>query len=68
MSSAEEKKTAVDHSLEVLRKQLAEIDEELDLDSESASYKPHLIRKRNEILTAIESGEKLKRILHDARG
>lgn len=60
MSSADEKKSAILHSIEVLEKELQEIDEQLDLDSDTdLIHKTRLIEKRNQILKTIEMGRKL---------
>lgn len=55
---------AIRFSLEILRKQLAEVESQINSEDD-LQYKPHLNVKRTEILRAIEAGEKL---LNDTRG
>lgn len=49
----------IERSIQILKEQLKELDEVLDLDSVSAQHKPHLIKKRAEIISALELAEKL---------
>ncbi len=55
---SEKQNDAIKYSLEILRKQLEEVEDQINSDDD-LQYKPHLNVKRTEILRAIEAGEKL---------
>jgi hypothetical protein len=60
MTRDEKHKSAILHSVELLEKELKEIEEQLDLDSDTDHiHKTHLIDKRNRILKTIEMGRRL---------
>ncbi len=49
----------IERSIQILKEQLKELDEVFDIDSDSAQHKPHLVKKRAEIISALEAAEKL---------
>lgn len=59
MSSKKEKIGAIEQSVATLKKELEELDNDFDVNSDNAHHKPHLIQKRKQLLLAIEMGEKL---------